>query len=211
MIGRVTTPGETTYLADYTRKRSKKEIARNMSTAVTTGDHYTKTPSSLYRSEQSDLADQTTYVRHGSFKTELYKLPPGYESTAKPDLDPPAPDTDFHHNFGRTGERATIKRAVAVTPRELSKRTTADITGTTRITHYPPGYTGHIPREWKGNRGKSTFEERSASDITWQYHPATVGYGGYVPVNEIDVQTRSGMHRTETTYRAMCDEIGFRL
>ena len=211
MIGRVAPENETTYGAAFTRKNVQKSIAPNLSTSVTTGQHHSKTPPSLYRSYISDTAENTTYKRPGSFKRVLYQLPPAYASSVKANIEPSAPDSLYHNTFGRTGQTAIIKRSMLITPRQLSKTTCAQIEGTTKCTHYPPGYSGHIPREWKGNRGKQPFEDKTKMDTTWQYHEQKTGYGGYVPTCDMSATIPQNLKRTETTYRAMCDELGYTL
>jgi hypothetical protein len=93
-------------------------------------------------------------------------------------------------------------------PRSLSQETRADVSGTTRASDHPPGYCGHIPREWAGNRGSEPRVDRSLQDTTVQFHVQKTGYTGYVPRGDMTAHT-TGLNRTSTTYRDMCDELGY--
>jgi hypothetical protein len=207
MLSRVVRPGTTTYIADYTPKQGQRVFTRNLSTAVTTGCSYLATRRSLYSTDIHDTAEGASYVRPRSFRMDLLELPPEYRSSARPDLAPQTGLTDYRHYFGRLGESATVKRSV-IKPRSLSKATRAFVHGTTRSTHHPPRYDAHIPSEWPGNRGKDTHTDRNLQDATWQYHVQKTGYCGYVPTGDMTGNT-TGLKRTGTTYRDMCDEIGF--
>jgi hypothetical protein len=208
MLSRVVSPTTTTYLADYTPKHPQKERSRNWSISVTTGGSHIATPKSLYRTDFSDTAEQTTYRRVHKFQLDLLQLPPEYDSSVRPRLECQTGITDYQHGYGRLGERATTKRTVRKS-RSLSKTTRANVAGTTRATHHPPKYDGHIPSEWSANRGKHTREDRSLEDITWEYHPMKTGYGGYVPSPDMVIDTSRRLKRTPTTYRDMCDELGY--
>lgn len=211
MLSRVVRPGTTTYTADYTRKTVQRERGKNLATAVTTGHAYGHTPKALYKTDFTETAERCTYTRPRSFKMELTQLPADYNSTAKPNLQKGTGETDYQHYFGRLGEMATVKQSVCKS-RSLSKQTRAEVNGTTRNTHHPPGYNGHIPREWTGNRGKQTHQDRNLSDITWQFHNQKTGYSGYVPSCDMTVTTQNrstNLSRTSTTYRDMCDELGY--
>ena len=208
MLSRVVKPDTTTYTADYTRKNVRKEIGKNMSTMVTTGTRYVDTPPSLYETDFTRTAERAVYTRPMSAKMELLQLPPEYASTVKPKLERATEITDYQHYFGIPGEMATTKQS-AFKSRTLSKTTRADVNGTTRCTHHPPGYDGHIPYEWKGNRGKYVHETRTNDEITWQYHNQKIGYSGYVPKVDMLTVERGPLKRTPTTYRDMCDELGY--
>ncbi|OHT07148.1 hypothetical protein TRFO_01266 [Tritrichomonas foetus] len=210
MISRVVKPDETTYGYDYQRKNVRKEIGRNLSTQLTTGVHYTNTPKSLYRSDHCDTASSHVYTRPLNNKLELLKLPPEYQSTVRPNLEPPSQTSNYRQFFGTPGVCPVTKRSVT-TSRGLSKQTRAEIEGTTRITHHPPGYNGHIPREYAGNRGKTVHEDRNLEDLTFQFHSSKTGYNGYVPSVNMTATPHTNLQRTSTTYRDMCDEIGFRM
>jgi hypothetical protein len=211
MLARTVKADQTTYTGDYQRKYVQKCIGRNLSTAVTTGRRYVGTGNSIYGSDYDETGQTNRYVRPRNFQVELMKLPPEYASSVRPNLEPRCGITDYQHYFGRPGEHALVKRSLAVKPRTLSKTTRANVVGTTRATHHPPKYDGFIPSEWDGNRGKFPHEDRNQQDITWQYHSMKTGYSGYVPSTESLTQSRGVMNRTRTTYRDMCDEIGFRL
>lgn len=208
MLSRVVKPDTTTYTADYTRKHVTKQIGKNLSLMVTTGRRYTDTPPALYETDYTRTAERHVYTRPGSAKMELLQLPPEYASTVKPKLERATETTDYQHYFGRLGEMATTKPS-AFKSRTLSKATRADVEGTTRCTHHPPGYEGHIPYEWKGNRGKQPHEDRTTDEITWQYKNQKIGYCGYVPKVDMTTVERGVLQRTPTTYRDMCDELGY--
>jgi hypothetical protein len=209
MLSRVVRPATTTYLHDYGPKQGNPERCPNLSLVLTTGTCYSPTARSLYRTDFHDTAASATYARPRSFQMDLLELPPEYRSGAKADLAPDTGTTDYRHYYGRLGERATFKAAVEH-PRSLSRATRAFVQGTTRATHHPPGYAGDLPTEWGGNRGKRPQGDRSRQDITWQFHTHKTGYGGYVasPDMAAAVQT-SGLKRAPTTYREMCDELGY--
>ncbi|OHS99169.1 hypothetical protein TRFO_34452 [Tritrichomonas foetus] len=211
MLGRVVKPEETTYGNDFRHHHVDRIRSRNLSTAVTTGRHYCDTPKSLYRTDHVEMAEKHHYERPKNAKYELYKLPPDYNSTVRPNLDPNPTQTNYQQYFGRCGYTMPTKRGFATTSRQLSKTDQTDLSGTTKGTHYPPGYTGHIPREWKGNRGKQQREDRDLIDITYQYHTNKTGYCGFIPKCENTCATPRRLERTPTTYRDMCDETGFRL
>jgi hypothetical protein len=138
---------------------------------------------------------------------DLLELPAEYRSSVRPSLGVQTGVTDYQHYFGRLGESGTVKRSV-VKPRTLSKTTRAFVHGTTRATHHPPRYDAHIPAEWGGNRGKQIHPDRNLQDATWQYHVQKTGYCGYVPTGDMTGNT-TGLTRTPTTYRDMCDGAGF--
>ncbi|KAH0793445.1 ptype ATPase [Histomonas meleagridis] len=138
------------------------------------------------------------------------QLPKEYNSTIKPNLAPPTPESDYQHYFGTPGQHSISKYNFAPTIRNLSKSTRADIEGTTKITHHPPGYCGYIPREWHGNKGKTPRQDPSFGDIYWQHHDGKEGYSGYTPSCATNANV-STLKRASTTYRDMCDEIGFKL
>lgn len=210
MYSRVLSPSmQTTYSASFTRKPINRIRGTNLSTSITTGSqHYTPTQETLYMSDIADESKTFEYKRPNSFKMELVKLPPEYASTVKPKLDPSEPVTDYQHCFGQIGQQIAIKRSGPTTIRQLSKQTQADISGTPKITHFPPGYTGHIPKGWKGNRGKQPYEDRNLVDFTWQYHTQKTGYGGYVPSVGMD-SDMSNVKHTMTTYRDQCKAVHF--
>jgi hypothetical protein len=139
---------------------------------------------------------------------ELTKLPADYASTVTPNLQPAPNRTDYQYSFGMPGEQATTKRA-AITSRSLSKQTRAIVDGTTRATRHPPRYDGHIPCEWMGNRGKDAHPDRTTEDVIWQYHSKKTGYCGFIP--ETDVTRGMALNRMRTTYREMCDELGYKV
>ena len=211
MLSRVVKPDTTTYTGDYTRKNVRKEVGKNLSTMLTTGVRYTDTPKALYQTDFTETAERHNYTRPRLFKIDMMQLPAEYQSTVRPKLERPTETSDYQHFFGRLGEMATTKPS-AYKSRTLSKTTRADVEGPTRCSHHPPGYTGHIPYEWKGNRGKFVHENRTNDEITWQYHNQKIGYSGYVP-KSVDMCTvdRGFQHRTPTTYRDMCDELGYKV
>jgi hypothetical protein len=140
---------------------------------------------------------------------ELLELPPEYRSSVRPNLAPGTGITEYTHYYGRLGQRATLKKTVTK-PRSLSRQTRAFVHGTTRATHHPPKYDGDIPSEWPGNRGKYPKVDRSLEDITWQFHTHKTGYGGYVASPDMAAAIqRTGLKRMSTTYRDMCDELGY--
>jgi hypothetical protein len=140
---------------------------------------------------------------------DLLELPPEYRSSVKPDLSPGTGITDYRHYYGGLGERATFKSTVSK-PRSLSRQTRAFVHGTTRATRHPPGYDGDIPSEWPGNLGKVVRPDRSLEDVTWQFHTQKTGYGGYVASPDMAAAIKTtGLKRTSTTYRDMCDELGY--
>ena len=214
MLGRVVAPGTTTtYLSDYNQKKYVKNIRPSPAAKITTGSQYCPTQKTLYQTSISEQVENNVYTRPRSFKSVLYDLPPQYKSTAKEDLTPSTGITDYTHAFGVPGQMS-VKRSSAVTARQLSKTTTAETAGTPKLTYHPPHYSGYIPRETKANTGKRPHEDKSTADIIWQYHPMKTGFAGYVPQGDMVVDTKNLKH-TETTYRAMCDEVtqqtGFRL
>ena len=213
MLGRVVAPGTTTtYLSDYHQKKYVKNIRPNISAKLTTGSQYCPTQKSLYQTTISEQVNNNVYTRPQSFRSVLYELPPQYKSTAKEDLTPQTGISDYTRAFGVPGQMS-VKRSSAVTARQLSKTTTAETAGTPKLTHHPPHYTGYIPREEKANTGKRPHDEKSTADILWQYHPMKTGFAGFVPQNTV-IDTKT-LNHTETTYRAMCNEVtqqtGFRL
>lgn len=210
MLSRVVKPDQTTYGFDYQRKNVRKEIGRNLSTQVTTGVHYSNTPKTLYGSDFCDMASNHKYTRPTSNRLELLKLPPEYQSTTKPHLEPPTQTSNYRQYFGTPGQLAVTKTNIT-TSRQLSKQTRADVDGTTRCSHHPPGYTGCIPREFKANRGKFVHEDRTLEDLMYQYHGEKTGYSGYVPSVNSATVNYGNLTRTPTTYRDMCDEVGFTL
>ena len=207
MLSRVVNPSETTYGFDYQRKNVRKEIGKNLSTAITTGVHYRSTPKTLYGSDISEASTHYQYSRPVSNRLELLKYPPDYQSTVKPSLEPPTLQSNYQQFFGTPGYVATNKPFVTKS-RSLSKQTRAEIEGTTRSTHHPPGYTGHIPHDTNFNRGKYPHEDRNLQEMLYQYRPEKTGYSGYVPEPQI-VRSTQHLNRTPTTYRDMCDEIGY--
>ena len=211
MLGRAVRPEETTYSADFRRHHVDPIRSRNLSTAPTTGRTYHNTPKTLYRTDHSDLAETYHYERPKNAQRELYKLPPEYASTVRPNLDPDPTLTNYQQYFGRWGYTAQTKRDVAFTARQLSKTEQTDCAGTTKGTHHIPGYRGHIPREWNGNRGKQERENRDLIDITYQYKDCKTGYMGFVPRCENTCASPRRLQRTPTTYRDMCDELGYRI
>ena len=210
MIGRVLSPRMTSlYDQTFDKKPLTRTKGANLSLWATTNfEHYSTTPKTLYQSDIEEPAHTTKYARPPSAKGELYKLPEEYRSTVKPQLDPEAPTSTYRHCFGAIGEQKVLKRNGPTTIRQLSKQTQADINGTSKITHYPPGYSGYIPRGWKGNRGKVPREDKDLYDLTYQYHENVAGYGGYVCSLGMDSDL-SGVKRTPTTYREMCDSVHF--
>lgn len=209
MLGRVVKPESTTYGNDYRYHHVDKIHTRNLSTQVTTGKHYSGTPVTLYKTDYDMTARTAHYQRPQSAKQNLYKLPPDYASTVRPNLVPPTPETNYQIYFGRCGQKATVKRQELITSRQLSKTDQTDLEGTAKCTHYPPGYCGHIPREWKGNRGKYPRENTDLVDITYQYHTQKTGYSGFIPKTDTTLQTPRRLKHTSTTYRDMCAEIGY--
>ena len=193
------------YTSTFDKKPVKRQIGANLSLwNSTNATHYSETPKTLYQSDYESVATSYGYVRPPSAKMELLKLPPEYQSTVKPQLDPEEPISSYQHCFGKIGQQIVTKRnGKPVTVRHLSKQTTADINGTTRITHYPPGYSGYIPRGFKGNRGKEPREDKNVNDLLWQYSENIPGYGGFQPSigNEPDY---SNVKHTMTTYRDLC-------
>jgi hypothetical protein len=208
MISRVISPTKTTYIREYAPKTVPRKRTRNWSLGLTTGGSHMSTPTNLYGTDYSQTAERTIYTRPRNFQLELLKLPPEYNSSVRPDLQPGAGITDYQHGYGRLGERATVKRSV-VKPRSLSKATRANVAGTTRATHHPPKYDAHIPSEWPANRGKNPHLDRSTEDISWQYHSMKTGYGGYVPSPDMAISQTRKVNRAQTTYRDMCDELGY--
>jgi hypothetical protein len=209
MLARVVRPETTTYLHDYSLKKGVGDRATNWSMAVTVGKSHCPTRRALYRTDYHDTAVGHTYARPRQFKMDLEQLPPEYERNTDVRLRPDTGITDYMHYYGRLGQRATLKRSV-VKPRSLSRQTRAFVQGTTRATHHPPKYDGDIPAEWPGNRGKEPHIERSLEDITWQFHTEKTGYGGYVASPDMAAAIqRSGLKRVSTTYRDMCDELGY--
>lgn len=210
MLGRVVKRNETTYGADYRPHTVQRVRSRNLNTAVTTGVHYCQTPRSLYQTDIDDFAATHTYQRPTSARQDLYKLPPQYDSTVRPHLDPDPSTTNYQQYFGRAGMKATVKRDTAITSRELSKTDQTDLSGTTKGCHHPPGYGGHLPREWKGNRGKVPKENSLLEAISYQYHTSKAGYSGFIPSCESTLNMPKNLEHTSTTYRDMCDEVGFK-
>jgi hypothetical protein len=208
MISRVISPTKTTYITEYTPKTLPKAKRRNWSLAVTTGNSHIDTPANLYLTDYSQAAERTIYRRPSNFQLELLKLPPEYNSSVTSNLETETGITDYHHGYGRLGERATVKRSV-IKPRSLSKTTRANVAGTTRATHHPPKYDAHIPSEWPANLGKYQHLDRSAQDVTWQYHSMKTGYGGYVPSPDMAISQTRKVKRAQTTYRDMCDELRY--
>ncbi|EAY07975.1 hypothetical protein TVAG_333000 [Trichomonas vaginalis G3] len=135
------------------------------------------------------------------------ELPPEYNSTIKPKLDGKTAETCYQHCFGKAGQQIAMK-SKPTTIRSLSKQTSADISGTPKVTYYPPGYTGYIPCEFKGNRSYVPREDRSASDCVWQYNTNISGYGGYVPSLGMDPDV-SNVKQASTTYRDLCSAAHF--
>lgn len=86
--------------------------------------------------------------------------------------------------------------------------TTAEIAGTSKVSYYPPGYTGYIPREFKGNRGAVPRQDKSLNDVAWQYNSHIPGYGGYIPTLGMDPDT-SNQKPANTTYRDLCSAAHF--
>lgn len=210
MFGRVLSPStQTTYNADYNRKPINRVRGINLSTKVTTGNHYSATPQTLYQSDTASPAELRTtlrqYTRPPNAKQELYKLPPAYDSTVRPDLVTNTPNTDYQHCFGQCGQKADVKH-LAWTPRHLSKQTQAECLGTTKKTYHPPGYEGYISYDGVHNRGKKVHEDRTLIDYTWQYHTHTTGYGGYTPFVGMDSDL-SNVKKTPTTYRDLCAAV----
>ena len=208
MIGRVLSPSmQSMYDKTFDKKPINRVRGANLSLwSTTTGEHYSTTPRTLYQTDIEEPAHHTKYVRPQSAKMELVKLPEEYRSTVKPKLDPQEPTTTYIHSFGACGEQRVVKRADHTTIRQLSKQTQADINGTPKISHYPPGYSGHIPYTWKANRGKQPREDKDLYDLTYQYHTNTTGYGGYVPTLGMDSDLSNQKH-TPTTYRDMCAAV----
>ena len=197
------------YEHTYDKKDVMKNIGKNLSTALTTNSPlYTTTPKTLYQTDVCDNVEKSTYARQPSFRLELFRLPEQYNSTVSAKLDPPEPTTTYRHNFGAIGQKAVLRKYEAIKPRTLSRRTQADVTGTTRSTFYPPGYDAHIPTGWGGNRGKVPREDKSIDEFLFQYHTRKTGYAGYVPSCSSDVDL-SNQKRTPTTYREMCDAVKF--
>lgn len=210
MLSRVVRPQDTTYSESYTRKNADRIRGVNLNTKITTGQHFRDTPASLYGSDFSSSCNTFRYSRPRSAKVDLVQLPKEYNSTVRPNLDTNTPTTNYRTFYGTLGEKASIKHN-AITSRNLSKQTRAEIEGTSRATHHPPGYSATIPREWKGNTGKYTHPDRSVEDLTWQFHPMKTGYGGYVPACNMTMNQHTPTKRASTTYREMCDEIGYRV
>ena len=210
MYSRVLSPSmKTEYSDSFTRKHGERVRGTNLSLFQTTSsEHYSSTPETLYETDVVETSKTAKYERPPSAKMELVKLPPEYASTVKPQLDPAAPTSTYRHCFGNIGEKIAVKRGGATTIRQLSKQTQADINGTTKRTHYPPGYEGHLPATWKGNIGKQPRESRDISDLTWQYHTQKTGYGGYVPSVGMDSDLSNVKH-TMTTYREQCNAVHF--
>jgi hypothetical protein len=209
MLSRVVGPAITTYLHDYSEKPYQKAPTQNLTTQVTTGLCYCPTRKTLYQTSHVETADNTVYTHQIYFHPDLLELPPEYNSTVRPKLTPPTGRTDYQHYYGVCGEMATSKHTV-FKARSLSKQTRANVDGTTRATHHPPKYDGHIPAEWNGNRGKKPHEERWREDILWQYHVQKTGYTGHVPRCDIRGNSNTAdLIRAPTTYRDMCDELGY--
>jgi len=208
MLSRVIAPGTTTYMADYTRKNVQRQVGRNLSTLVTTGSSYVQSPKALYRTDFSDSTENRVYKRSLTFKMDMTQLPPEYASSVRPELARPTDRTDYQHYFGRLGESATL-RQMAMRSRTLSRQTRANVCGTTRSTHHPPLYAGAVPSEWKGNNGKFPHEDRNLQDLTWQFHCHKTGYSGYIAAPDMTGAARDPVARTSTTYREMCDELGY--
>jgi hypothetical protein len=209
MLSRVVRPETTTYLHDYNRKEGPYKLAENLSLTLTTGNSHCATRRALYKTDYHDTAVAHKYARTRSFKMDLLELPPEYRSSAKANLSSDTGVTDYTHYYGRLGQRATAKRSVA-RPRSLSRQTRAFVHGTTRATHHPPLYDGAIPSEWPGNLGKCPHADRSVEDITWQFHTEKTGYMGYVASPDMAAAVqRTGLKRASTTYRDMCDELGY--
>ena len=210
MYGRVLSPNmQTTYTATFDKKPYVRQKGANLSLwSTTTGEHYSSTPKTLYQSDIEEPTHTTKYIRPPSAKMELVKLPEEYRSTVKPSLDPSEPTSTYRHCYGACGEQHAVKRNGPTTIRQLSKQTQADINGTPKITHYPPGYTGYIPRGWKGNTGKVPREDKDLYDLTYQYLTNKSGYGGYVPSLGMDSDLSRQQH-TSTTYRDMCSAVHF--
>jgi hypothetical protein len=204
MISRVIRTNTTTYSNDFDQKDGHKELARNLTTQVTTGLNFCATRESLYGTEFSQAAAQTIYTRPRMAKLDLNRLPPEYASSITPSFQPATARTEHQHYYGVCGEAPSVKRSV-LKSRSLSKETRALVSGTTRATHHPPNYDAHIPSEWQGNRGKQVHPDRSLEDMTWQYHTKMPGYTGYIPGRDVIPP----MNRSPTTYRAMCDDLRY--
>jgi len=212
MFSRAVNPAhQTTYGSNFTGKTVKKVRGRNLSTAVTTSSvHYSATPKSLYSSDIAEKPSSIVYHRPKSYKMDLVQYPNEFNSTVKPKLDPPFPTTTYRQCFGSINNMDSEPRAPPTQPRTLSKMTQSDVEGTTRVTHFPPGYTGHIPHEWKGNRGKSVREDRNLLDYSWQYHTHKTGYSGFIPSCD-NSEGSTNLPKTSTTYRDMCRSFGYDL
>lgn len=197
------------YEHTFDKKDVTKSVSRNLSTALTTNAAlYTSTPKTLYQTDICDNVEKADYVRQPSFKFELYKLPEQYQSKVAAKLDPQEPTTTYRHNFGAIGQKAVLRKQEAIKPRTLSRRTQADVTGTTRATFYPPHYGAHIPSGWNGNRGKVPREDKSLQEYLFQYSTRKIGYSGYVPSCTSDIDL-SNQKRIPTTYRELCDAVKF--
>ena len=209
MYNRVLSPSmQTVYTSTFTKKPINRVRGNNLSLVSTTNSqHYCSSEQSLYRTDIEQRARTTQYVRRPSAKMELVKLPDEYASTVKPQLNPVAPDSTYHHCFGGCGEKIAVKTERA-NVRQLSKQTQANIIGTPKITHYPPHYTGHIPSEWKGNRGKNPRQNNDMFDLLYQNSDHVAGYKGYVPSVGMESDL-SGIKHTDTTYRSMCSAVHF--
>jgi hypothetical protein len=209
MLSRVVRPETTTYLDDYRPKTVPNARPRNWSVALTTGSSYSPTPRTLYQTDYHDTAISHRYERPRGFNMDMVELPPEYRSSVTPNLGGDTGTTEYAHSYGRLGERATDRSTVSK-PSSLSRATRAFVHGTTRATHHPPNYDGHIPSEWPGNRGKHPRPDRSREDITWQFHTEKTGYGGYVASPDMAAAIqRTGLTRVSTTYREMCDDTGY--
>lgn len=209
MFTRVINKKQTTYSDSFDRKEIRRETGRSL--VYTSGGLnkcYVNTPKSLYQSDTSDLPEHVRYQKQRSFKMELTKLPPEFSDTVKVDLQPSSPQSLYQTYYGTIGQTANVTK-MAVTPHQLSKQTKADVSGTTHSTKHPPGYGGHIPKEWRGNLGKSVHEDRNLEDATFQFHTMKTGYSGYIPSCNMSEGVVNLPH-TSTTYRDMCDEVGYK-
>ena len=206
MFNKVVNPKyQTTYGSSFIPKQIQKVKGRNLSTASTTNNiHYTSTPKTLYQTDIVEKTQEITYQRPKNFKKELVQLPDEFNSTIKPNLETSFPNSTYKHCFCNS---IPSSKQNLLKPRSLSRLTQSECEGTTKVTHYPPGYSGHIPKEWKGNRGKEIREDRNVLDYSWQYHTQKTGYSGYIPIsNTIDT---SNMKKSNTTYREMCSSFGY--
>ena len=209
MYNRVCSPQmQSVYQSTFGVKPITRTRGANLSLLATTSStHYAGVPKTLYQSDVIEPEQTFKYERPPSAKMELVKLPPAYQSTVKPQLDPEEPTTSYQHCFGKFGQQIVTKRnGKPISVRHLSKQTTADIRGTTKITHYPPGCTCYIPRGFKGNYGKEPREDKSLNDLIWQYSENKAGYCGYVPSIGMEPDMSNVKH-TMTTYRDLCSAV----